>query len=100
MAFPALIHSDITPQNVIIADDGQLYMIDWDRVKPGSIYVDVANALMNTAHFNPVFIHSLLKGYEDLRPFDPAERQLISSLYRLPREVWLAARFPNRQRRP
>lgn len=98
MARPALIHSDITPQNVIIADDGQLFIIDWDRIKLGSIYVDVATALMNTTYFNPVFIQALLKGYEELRPLDRTERKLISALYRLPREAWLATRFPNRLR--
>ncbi|MGZ9586705.1 phosphotransferase [Paenibacillus marinisediminis] len=96
MTHPALIHSDITSQNVIISDDGQLFIIDWDRIKAGSIYVDVATALMNTTCFNPVFIHSLLKGYEELRPLNRTERQLISALYRLPREAWHAAQFPNR----
>ncbi len=91
---PAFIHSDITTPNVIIADDGQLFIIDWDRIKLGSIYVDLATALMNTTQFNPVFIHALLKGYEEIRPLDRTERKLISCLYRLPREAWFAAQFP------
>lgn len=95
---PALIHGDITSQNVIVADDGQLFIIDWDRIKLGSIYVEVTTALMNTTGFNPVFIQSLLQGYEELRPLDRSERNIISSLYRLPREAWSAARFPNRPR--
>ncbi|WP_051107685.1 phosphotransferase [Paenibacillus fonticola] len=95
---PALIHSDITTHNVIIADDGQLFIIDWDHSKLGSIYVDLATTLMNTTHFNPVFMHSLLKGYEALRPLNHAERKLTSALYRLPREAWHAARFPDRPR--
>lgn len=95
---PALIHGDITSQNVIIADDGQLFIIDWDRIKIGSIYVDVATALINTTRFNPVFIHALLKGYEEIRPLDRTERKMISCLYRLPREAWFAARFPTSPR--
>jgi Ser/Thr protein kinase RdoA (MazF antagonist) len=95
---PALIHGDMTTQNVIISDDGQLYIIDWDRIKVGSVYAEVATALMNTTLFNPDFIHSLLKGYEELHPFDRTERRLISSLYRLPREAWQASRFPNSPR--
>lgn len=95
---PALIHSDITSQNAIIADDGQLFIIDWDRIKLGSIYAEVATALMNTTRFDPVLIHALLKGYEELRPLDPIERTTISSLYRLPREAWYAARFPKSPR--
>ncbi|UKS29650.1 phosphotransferase [Paenibacillus sp. HWE-109] len=95
---PALIHNDITSPNVIISDDNQLFIIDWDHIKVGSIYVDVAKTLMNTTQFNPDFIQSLLKGYEELYPLDRTERKLISSLYGLPREAWQATRFPNRPR--
>jgi len=92
---PTLIHNDITSPNVIISDDNQLFIIDWDHIKVGSIYVDVAKALMNTTQFNPDFIQSLLKGYEEIYPFEKTERKLISSLYGLPREAWQASRFPN-----
>ncbi|WMT43635.1 aminoglycoside phosphotransferase family protein [Paenibacillus sp. D2_2] len=74
---PALIHNDITSYNIIISDDGGLFIIDWDRVTVGSIYVKIATALMNTTPFNSVFIYSLLKGYEELHPLDPNERKLI-----------------------
>jgi len=95
---PALIHNDITSHNVIISDDSQLFIIDWDSVKIGSIYVDITTSLMNTTQFNPVFIFSLLKGYEQLRPLDQTERKLIASLYRLPREAWHATRSSKRPR--
>lgn len=95
---PTLIHNDITSPNVIISENGQLFIIDWDRVKVGSIYVDLAKALMNTTQFNPDFILALLKGYEERRPLEETERKLISNLYGLPREAWHATRFPNRSR--
>lgn len=95
---PALIHSDITLPNVIISDDGQLFIIDWDSVKLGSAYVEVATALANTTGFHPDYMHSLLNGYEQRRPLDRNERQLIASLFRFPREAWYATRFPNRPR--
>lgn len=98
MVRPALIHNDITAHNVIISNNGQLFIIDWDHMKLGSIYVDLAITLMNTTQFNPVFMHSLLKGYEELRPLNHAERKLISALYRLPREAWHIARFPDHPR--
>lgn len=98
MVHPALIHNDITAHNVIISNDGQLFIIDWDHMKLGSIYVDLATTLMNTTQFNPVFMHSLLRGYEELRPLNRVERKLISALYRLPREAWHIAWFPNRPR--
>ena len=92
---PRRIHGDITSANVIIADDDRLYLIDWDRVRFGSIYVELAKTLANTTHFNPEFIQLLLAGYEEIRPLKRTERKLISALFRLPREAWLAARFPN-----
>lgn len=95
---PALIHNDITSPNVIISEEGQLFIIDWDHMKVGSIYVDVAKALMNTTQFNPEFIMALVQGYEEVRPLDRAERRLITALYGLPREAWQATRFPNRRR--
>ncbi len=95
---PALIHNDITSPNVIISESGQLFIIDWDRVKVGSIYVDLAKALMNTTQFNPGFILALLKGYEERRPLNKTERKLISSLYGLPREAWHATRYPHQSR--
>ncbi|WP_336788865.1 aminoglycoside phosphotransferase family protein [Paenibacillus sp. MMO-177] len=93
---PVLIHNDITSPNVIISDDGPLFLIDWDHVKVGSIYVELAKALINTCQFNPDFMHSLLNGYEELYPLNRTERKLISLIYRLPREAWQATLFPNR----
>jgi Ser/Thr protein kinase RdoA (MazF antagonist) len=95
---PALIHRDITSFNVIISDDGQLFIIDWDRVNVGSIYVDLATALMNTTQFNPEFIQSLLTGYEELKPLSRSERRLVTTVYGIPREAWHGTRFPNRTR--
>ncbi|WP_025681885.1 aminoglycoside phosphotransferase family protein [Paenibacillus maysiensis] len=95
---PSLIHSDITIPNVIISDDGQLKIIDWDRVKVGSVYVDLAKALMNTTQFNPEFVQSLLKGYQKRKPLSRTERKMVTALYKLPREAWHASLHPNRSR--
>lgn len=96
MMHPSLIHGDVTSPNVIVSEDGRLFMIDWDRIRIGSTYIDTANAIMNTTQFNPDFIQSLLKGYEAGRPLIQAERKLIAALYGLPREAWSAYRFPGR----
>ncbi|QDY86177.1 aminoglycoside phosphotransferase family protein [Paenibacillus polymyxa] len=95
---PSLIHGDITIPNVIISDDGQLKIIDWDRVKIGSVYADLAKALMNTTQFNPEFVQSLLKGYQKRKPLSRTERKIVTALYKLPREAWHASRHPNRSR--
>ncbi|WP_152393070.1 phosphotransferase [Paenibacillus guangzhouensis] len=98
VAGPALIHNDITTPNVIISDDGGLFIIDWDYVRIGSIYVDVVKALMNTTQYNPIYILALIKGYEELYPFDKHERKLISALYGLPLEAWQATQIIYRKR--
>ncbi|WP_068503664.1 aminoglycoside phosphotransferase family protein [Paenibacillus kribbensis] len=95
---PSLIHSDITIPNVIISNTGQLKIIDWDRVKVGSVYADLAKALMNTTQFNPEFVQSLLKGYQKRKPLSRTERKIVTALYKLPREAWHASRHPIRSR--
>ncbi|MDQ0494402.1 aminoglycoside phosphotransferase family protein [Paenibacillus brasilensis] len=95
---PSLIHSDITIPNVIISDGGQLKIIDWDRVKVGSVYADLAKALMNTTQFNPEFVKSFLKGYQKRKPLSRTERKIVTALYKLPREAWHASLHPNRSR--
>ncbi|WP_179281258.1 phosphotransferase [Paenibacillus sp. XY044] len=95
---PALIHGDITPPNVIIANDGRLHIIDWDFIRVGSTYADTAKTIMNTTGFNTTFMEAFLRGYEGIRPLSPPERRLIKALYGLPREAWYAVRFPRSKR--
>lgn len=95
---PSLTHGDITIPNVLISNNGQLKIIDWDRVKVGSVYADLAKAIMNTTQFNPKFVQSLLKGYQQRKPLKRNERKMIAALCALPREAWHASRHPKRSR--
>jgi Ser/Thr protein kinase RdoA (MazF antagonist) len=88
---PALIHGDVTRPNIIINSKG-LFLIDWDCLRMGSTYNEIVKTLSNTTYYNPILINALLCGYEDIKPLKPAERLLISALFRLPREAWGAAR--------
>ncbi|MGF7049521.1 Ser/Thr protein kinase RdoA (MazF antagonist) [Paenibacillus sp. DS2015] len=88
---PALIHGDITIPNVVINSKG-LYLVDWDCLRKGSIYYEIAKTLSNTTHYNPVYMQALLRGYVEIRPLNSAERILISAFFRLPREAWIEAR--------
>jgi Ser/Thr protein kinase RdoA (MazF antagonist) len=88
---PALIHGDVTFPNIIINSSG-LFLIDWDCLRMGSIYNEIAKTLLNTTCYNPVQINALLQGYEEIKPLNSAERLLISALFRLPREAWYEAR--------
>jgi Ser/Thr protein kinase RdoA (MazF antagonist) len=88
---PALIHGDVTIPNIIINSRG-LFLIDWDCLRKGSTYNEMAKALLNTTNYNPVHMEALLRGYEELKPLKSAERLLICGLFRLPREAWSEAR--------
>jgi Ser/Thr protein kinase RdoA (MazF antagonist) len=88
---PALIHGDVTTPNIVINSSG-LYLIDWDCLRMGSIYNEIAKTLSNTTYYKPVHIDALLRSYEKIKPLHSAERLLISALYRLPREAWGVAR--------
>jgi len=93
---PSFVHNDVTMPNVILSGDGRLFLIDWDRIRLGSAYIDTAKAIKNTPQFNPEFIQSFLTGYEKHRPLSKAARKAIAALYTLPLEVWSAFRFPSR----
>jgi Ser/Thr protein kinase RdoA (MazF antagonist) len=87
----ALIHGDVTRPNVIVGANG-IYLVDWDLVRRGSVYYEVAKTLNNTTLYSVNNMKAFLTGYEKHQPLVPEERLLISSLFRLPREVWNAAR--------
>ncbi|KHF33582.1 Phosphotransferase enzyme family protein [Paenibacillus sp. P1XP2] len=95
-ARPSFVHNDVTMPNVILSGDGRLFLIDWDRIRLGSAFIDTAKAIQNTTQFNPEFIQSFLTGYEQHRPLGKAARKTIAALYALPLEVWSAFRFPSR----
>jgi Ser/Thr protein kinase RdoA (MazF antagonist) len=88
---PAIIHGDVTRPNVIRRKD-RIYIIDWDRSRQGSIYQELVMVLANVTHFSLPLVETLLRGYEGQRPLQPAERQVVAALFRLPVEVWHAAR--------
>jgi hypothetical protein len=39
-----IIHQDISPSNIVVADDGRLVAIDWDAAAPGTRLWDLAHA--------------------------------------------------------
>lgn len=96
---PTLTHGDVTIPNIVIHARG-LVLIDWDSLRPGSMYYEIAKTLSNTTHYKPYLIDAFLQGYEATRPLRTPERLLISALFRLPREAWSAARKVNSGRNP
>jgi Ser/Thr protein kinase RdoA (MazF antagonist) len=87
---PSIIHGDVTSPNVIVHTNG-VYLVDWERARIGSTYYEVAKTLNNAAAFSVPYMKAFLDGYEKHYPLLPEERLIIASLYRLPREAWIAA---------
>jgi Ser/Thr protein kinase RdoA (MazF antagonist) len=88
---PAFIHGDVTIPNIVFNSSG-MFLIDWDCLRMGSTYNEIAKTLSNTTYYNPVHIDALLRGYNIIKPLNSAERLLISALFRLPREAWSEAK--------
>jgi Ser/Thr protein kinase RdoA (MazF antagonist) len=88
---PALIHGDVTIPNIVVRSS-ELFLIDWDSLREGSTYYEMAKTLSNTTYYRPEFIDALLRGYEKIKRLSPGERLLISALFRFPREAWNEAR--------
>ncbi|TDF95080.1 phosphotransferase [Paenibacillus piri] len=88
---PAIIHGDVTRPNIVCTDE-RIYLIDWDRARRGSVYMELAKLLTNTTHFSIPLMAAALRGYEEQCPLTREERLLVSALFRMPSEVWYAAR--------
>lgn len=87
----SLIHGDVTIPNVIVDADDNIRLIDWDSVREGSVYAELAKTLANTTGFNARLMESLLRGYREVKPLAPAECRLVAALFRYPLEAWQAA---------
>ncbi|NEW05733.1 phosphotransferase [Paenibacillus sp. SYP-B3998] len=91
MEKPSLIHGDVTHPNIIVSSES-IYLLDWEFTRRGSAYYEVAKTLNNITNFSVPNINALLVGYEKRHPLKPEERLILASFFRLPREVWIAAR--------
>jgi Ser/Thr protein kinase RdoA (MazF antagonist) len=86
-----LIHGDVTIPNILV-HSSELFLIDWDSLRKGSAYYEMAKTLSNTTQYKPELIYALLRGYEKIKHLSQGERLLISALFRLPREAWKESR--------
>lgn len=94
---PAVIHGDVTRPNILLRGATPC-LIDWDRVRPGSTYFELAKTLANVTDLDTTRIAALLDGYEQVRPLSANERAVVSALFRCPREAWFVARRHGRER--
>jgi homoserine kinase type II len=84
---PGIIHADLFPDNVFFIGDKLSGLIDFYFACNDALAYDVAVTLnawcFETDHsFNMTKGHALLKGYQSVRPLEPAERQALPLLAR------------------
>lgn len=87
---PCIIHGDVTTPNIILTPNGA-FLVDWEFTRRGSAYYEVAKTLSNVSNYSLPYMRAFLSGYEKISPLKPEERLIIASLFRLPREAWIAA---------
>ncbi len=63
-ATAALVHSDFRPDNILVTDDGDVFVVDWEFSHAGSPVLDFAVLLRHQA-VCPVDIDALTQGYEE-----------------------------------
>lgn len=86
-----ILHGDCWPRNAIIAEDGDLALIDWDGSGLGPAILDLGYLLL-TCHLgksqlpaiqpDPLLISAVIKGYCQQRQIIPAELLLLQDAIR------------------
>ncbi|KIL37126.1 hypothetical protein SD71_03995 [Cohnella kolymensis] len=87
---PCIIHGDVTTPNIILNSNG-VVLVDWEFARLGSAYYEIAKTMSNISNYSLPYMRVFLSGYEKISPLKPEERLIIASLFRLPREAWIAA---------
>ncbi|MCL6452212.1 MAG: phosphotransferase [Alicyclobacillus sp.] len=81
------LHGDVTRPNVRVARAGEIVLLDWENMKPGLPWRELARALNNTCDFQPDAISALLRGYQSEVKLDDGERRLVAGFALWPLEV-------------
>lgn len=73
---PALIHSDFNASQVMVAEDGIAYVVDWDFAQHGRPMRDLGLCLAYTKFYDQSVERAaaLFHAYEQVRPLSPSER--------------------------
>lgn len=70
----AVCHGDFVPSNIIVADDGELYICDWAHVTAGDPVVDAAQTYLLLKLRHPIWAESYLELYT--RKADVAKQKI------------------------
>ncbi|MCL5045936.1 MAG: CotS family spore coat protein [Actinobacteria bacterium] len=84
-------HGDFHHRNVIIGDDGQAYVIDFDSCTGDIRARDVAEFLiriLNRSSWDPEVAKVILKNYHSRSPLSPQEYAVICARIQFPQKFW------------
>ena len=90
-----LIHADLVPENVMRAEDGTLYMIDFDDGGFGFRLFDIATALIKH-RVEPDFTDlraALIEGYQSQRTLDVGGLEFFMALRAVTYVGWIITRM-------
>lgn len=90
-----LIHADLVRENILIATDGQIQLLDFDDGGFGFRLFELATALLkNSTEANyPALEHALLSGYRSQRPIDSSALPLFLFLRASTYLGWIVPRL-------
>lgn len=89
------LHGDFHPGNVLVAGD-RLHIVDLDDARTGPAIQDLWMFLSGDRHEQTPQLQTLLDGYQEFRPFDARELNLLEALRTLRimhYSAWLARRW-------
>jgi homoserine kinase type II len=80
-ALPAgVVHGDLFPDNVLFDGERLVALLDFEQASDGAFAYDLAVSLCAWCYaddFVPERARALRAGYEEVRPLEPAERELL-----------------------
>jgi homoserine kinase type II len=80
---PRIIHGDLFDDNIIVGDDGQLSILDWETLSIGDSLLDVGMAAVGLAQENGLLaserLHAFLAGYSEITPISDRDRAALPS---------------------
>jgi len=91
---PVLCHLDLTPYNMVWAQNGQVYLIDLDFCSFGPRTLDVAHLLrraLQRSEWEEGVARHVLVNYNSLRMMSLAEYELLYGLLLFPHRFWRIA---------
>jgi thiamine kinase-like enzyme len=92
---PILLHHDFHAQNILVNEDGSIYLIDWDSARGGIKELDfIKFKYLNLIRFNKNQIHCFFKGYTSLEEINIDINYYIYELSWLSRMFIFESKFP------